>query len=718
MNLSHTLRMLCADGSNGDQMDPKAIMAGDQLMQLTAAIGDLQAADPADPKKLRRFSITAYNGGAMRFAWSSTPVVVDIAGLNGMDRPSPVLLDHSPALRIGHTSGPRAEGGSIRLDGVVSGAGRAAQEVVAEADNGFPWQASIGVRILKIESVDERTSVTVNGQTFTGPLLVVRAGDYKETSFVALGADSSTSIRMVAALHSHLQHTGQKAKGNTMKKEFIAWLLAAGFTQEQVDDLAKKDEKDPLFKTLKASWEASLNASGGAAALDGLPAHAHASAGGSSAEGSLQAMRKQHADEARRIAGITALCAKHPELLAKAIEDGMTLEATELAVLKAERPRSPGINVGAGRPTNTDSRVLEAAASMALGLPDAEKLYKEPELQAAHTAFRGRIGLQELLLNAAWANGYQGMSFRGDHEGVLRAAFSSADIDGILSNVANKFLLRAYMGVESAWREISAIRNARDFKTMTSYRLTDDLEYIKVGPTGEIKHGELGQESYTNKVNTRARMLTLTREDQINDDLGALQSIPTMLGRGGALSLNKVFWTEFLAAVTSFFTTGRGNYIEGGTTVLSIGGLTQAVTAFHAQTDPKGNPLGLTPAKLVVPTSLSVEADELLNSLEVRPAAATRGGTFNPHKGKYKKVESQYLNNANIPNGSATHFFLLADPMDMPLIETAFLDGREVPTIESAAADFNTLGIQMRGFHDFGVAKQEYRAGVRSKGAA
>ncbi len=43
----------------------------------------------------------------------------------------------------------------------------------------------------------------------------------------------------------------------------------------------------------------------------------------------------------------------------------------------------------------------------------------------------------------------------------------------------------------------------------------------------------------------------------------------------------------------------------------------------------------------------------------------------------------------------------------MPVIEVAFLNGQQMPTVESADADFNTLGIQMRGYHDFGVAKQE-----------
>ena len=52
------------------------------------------------------------------------------------------------------------------------------------------------------------------------------------------------------------------------------------------------------------------------------------------------------------------------------------------------------------------------------------------------------------------------------------------------------------------------------------------------------------------------------------------------------------------------------------------------------------------------------------------------------------------------------------------MIEVAFLNGQESPTIETAEADFNVLGIQMRGYHDFGVALQEPKAGVKAKGEA
>lgn len=70
-----------------------------------------------------------------------------------------------------------------------------------------------------------------------------------------------------------------------------------------------------------------------------------------------------------------------------------------------------------------------------------------------------------------------------------------------------------------------------------------------------------------------------------------------------------------------------------------------------------------------------------------------------------------------IGSGSAAPFYLLADPEDLPAIETVFLNGRQVPTVEQTDADFAQLGIQMRGYHDFGVRKQEPRAICKSPNA-
>ena len=79
---------------------------------------------------------------------------------------------------------------------------------------------------------------------------------------------------------------------------------------------------------------------------------------------------------------------------------------------------------------------------------------------------------------------------------------------------------------------------------------------------------------------------------------------------------------------------------------------------------------------------------------------------------------SRYLSNSYYTGASSKAWYLLADPNDLPVIEVAFLNGQESPTIETAEADFSVLGIQARGVHDFGIALQDPRAGIRSKGEA
>ena len=90
----------------------------------------------------------------------------------------------------------------------------------------------------------------------------------------------------------------------------------------------------------------------------------------------------------------------------------------------------------------------------------------------------------------------------------------------------------------------------------------------------------------------------------------------------------------------------------------------------------------------------------------------------NPHQGKFRAEVSRYLANSHYTGYSSKAWYLLADPADLPVIEVAFLNGQESPTIETAEADFIVLGIQMRGYHDFGVALQDPRGGVKMKGEA
>lgn len=370
------------------------------------------------------------------------------------------------------------------------------------------------------------------------------------------------------------------------------------------------------------------------------------------------------------------------------------------------------------------SNVLEAAICQAGRLPGHEKMFNDEVLQAAHDRFRsGGVGLKQLFLLAAKDKGLNVDSFDVSID-VQRAAFglvpiqasgfSTISLPTVFSNVANKFLRQGWNTIDQTPLKIAAIRPVSDFKPVSTVSLVGDVTFEKVGPTGEIPHGTLSEVPYTNQADTYARMLSITRTDIINDDLGALIDAPKKLGRGGALKLNDIFWTEFLNNST-FFTSARQN-VSTDTGTLGLLGLEQADTIFMEQTDPDGNPLGTRPEILLVPAQLKGTALTLMNSENVKGSTDEPDG--NPWRDRFRVESSPYMSNSNYTGYSASAWYLLADPAALPVVEIVALNGNVEPVIETADANFNVLGVEMRGYSDVGVELQEYRGGVRADGSA
>ena len=657
------------------------------LLTAQMEINAAAAGEDGGEKSLPRFSMVAYTGGPMRLGGWRQPVIVDLAGLAIPSQSRPIRFGHDMTSGVGHTDSIRIVEGRLVAAGVVSRDTFAAKEIVASAKNGFPWQASIGATIEQFEFVRANQTVLVNGREHQGPVNVVRKATLGEISFVDLGADGESSASIAASAH----------KENEVMTN-------------------KTDTQDKTNQTNAKETPSKVEAQ----------ARGNIASQGQGAPDVAGEMRANAAAEQERLNAIRKVCGEvHGEIAAKAIFEGWDSTRCELEVLRASRPKAPAAHV----PDNSMSpQVLEAACVLTGGVrgEDVIASFGEQAVDVADKRFRGGIGLQELLLEAAWANGYDGRTFR-DSRRVMRFAFgqnlqaaglSTIDLGGILSNVANKFLLDGFYSVERAWRNICAVRNVSDFKTVTSYRLIGKDQYEQVAPGGELKHGTLGEESYTNKADTYGLLLSIDRRDIINDDLGAITTVPRKLGRGSGLKINDVFWTTFLAN-SGFFKTANKNYLTGVDTALTIDGLTKAEEKFLNQVDSEGKPIGIMPAIILVPTGLSAIGTMLHKSLEIRDTtASTKYPVANPHQGKFRSEVSRYLANSNYTGNSAKAWYLLADPGDLPVIEVCFLNGQESPTIETADADFNVLGVQMRGYHDFGVSLQDPKGGIKSKGEA
>jgi len=683
-------------------------------LNLIAASLELEAAATgAEAPKERRFTMTAYTGGAMQLTGWRFPVVVDLAGLEVGRQQRPILLDHSRDVEfvLGQTDQIHATGGQLMVAGHILGDSGKARQVIGLADKGFQWQASIGAKANDVEFVPEGKTVLANGREFSGPVNVARRATLGEISFVVLGADDNTSAQIAATL-----------KGDEM--EFDQWLAARGFEPAVLTDKQRKSLK-VLFDAdeLEAGRDAGQHAT---AAHEGSTQEGER--GAVDASVAVAQLRAEMGLELARTLQIRKICAgRFPEIEAKAIAEGWDAQRAELEVLRVGRPAGPAIHAAEDPRT---PKALEAALCMSAGLPASRvsTWYDAQTMDAASSRDLQGAGIHSLLYEVIRAGGGYIRPGRVDND-TIRAAFlandrmlqaaggfSTISLSGILSNVANKAMLAAYEAVNVVAQEFCSETDVNDFKQVTRYRMTGSGVFQKVGPDGELKHAELSEESYTNQVETYGRMIALTRQMIINDDLGAFLQIPRAIGRMSALALEEVVFTLLLSNLNSFFSAGNENLLTVLST-LDIDTLTLAEQKFLDRVDQHGKPILVQPAILLVPTALKVVAEQLYKDIWLNqvPANNKAKPASNPHAGKFRPVATPYLSLPSIPGGSPTDWYLFADPGDVSAVEIAYLRGKRAPTIESAETNFNTLGVQYRGFFDFGASLQDPRAAVKAQ---
>jgi len=613
-------------------------------------------AEEGKPEKLPRIEIEAYNGGVMSVGYWG-PVVIDLAGLKAADS-VPILYNHvsySIDNILGQTSAVTNDGKALSATGDMMADGRTAREVKALAGNGFKFQASVGVDPEEWDEVAMGATVDANGQTHQGPFTFIKASKLTEISVVPLGADGTTSARIAA------KQTGAVAPN-------------------------------------KEGVDMKLDANGKPIEGEGQP--------------TAEAIRAAAVAEETRIGKVREIAKDHPEIMATAIEKGHTPDQVERDVLRAqlaaekarnERPKVPGINGTAG--VTVTPQVMAAAVALRAGLRNPEKAFGAETLTRAQEL---RIHSLTDLVRVACAAAGKALDYsRHETREFLQAAFSTRDIANVLSNVANKFINEGYGTVEQTWRTVSAIRPVVDFKANTGVRLTLTNLLKAMGPGGEIEHGSLSDESRTVQADTKALMLGVTRKDIINDDLGVLTDLPRRLGFAAARTFNVDFWAAFEAAVAANFSASapKSNQTTG---VLSLTTLAAAEALYLKMTDPDGNPIGGELTTLLCGTTAYTKAREIYVSQNLI-GGTSKDTQANIYVNRFAPAFSRYL--------SAAPWYLVANPLGMPLMEAAFLNGREEPYVETADADFNTLGVQMRCYYDYGAAFAEWRAAVRSTGA-
>lgn len=159
----------------------------------------VELAKPSVDTEDRKFRIHAYTGAKVETWWGS--LVIDVEGMT-MKEKMPILREHARDRVVGWGEDFKKDDGKLIIEGPFSKATKDADEVLKLADEGFPWQASVGVWPKRVEMI-EKGSFKANGKTYEGPCEVWRESFVGETSFCSIGADSDTAAISMSGSGEH-----------------------------------------------------------------------------------------------------------------------------------------------------------------------------------------------------------------------------------------------------------------------------------------------------------------------------------------------------------------------------------------------------------------------------------------------------------------------------------------------------------------------------------
>lgn len=427
--------------------------------------------------------------------------------------------------------------------------------------------------------------------------------------------------------------------------------------------------------------------------------------------------------EQTRSADITDLCQRHgvTQLAAGMIRAGNTVEQARTAVLDeiARRDAAGGGHRNVVIQTVTDERAVRMAGveeaiahrvMVATTLTDNGRQYRgmtllemgRDYLDACGVSTRGlsRMELAKSMLQHRSA---------GMH--------TTSDFASLFANVANKRLRMAYdenPGTYGVWARRAP--NAPDFKTIQVTNLSGAPELLQTNEHGEFKYGTMSDGKETYGVVTYGRIVALTRQAIVNDDLRGFERLLSAFGSAARRLENRLVYSRLTtnAAMNdgvALFHTTHANLGTGAGSALAFDGLKAGRTAMRLQTGLQSEPLNLAPAYLIVPATLEQTAYQLTSNQYV-PATKAEVNEFRTGGRSALEPVVEPLLDAT----STTAWYLAASSSQIDTVEYCYLDGAEGPVIESENG-FEVDGISYKARLDFAAKDIDHRGLYKANGA-
>lgn len=301
---------------------------------------------------------------------------------------------------------------------------------------------------------------------------------------------------------------------------------------------------------------------------------------------------------------------------------------------------------------------------------------------------------------------------------------STSDFANLLANVANKRLRQANeenRATYALWARRAP--DAPDFREMKVVQLSGAPDLLQTNEHGEFKYGSMTAGAETYNVVTYGRIVSVSRQALVNDDLRGFDRLVGAFGASARRLENRLVYSQLTAngnmadggalfnATAVSTAGGHANLSSGGGSALQASSLASARTAMRVQKGMQSEELNLAPAYLIGPASLEQTMYQL-TSPNYTPATAGAVNEFRAGGRTSLEPVVESLLDAN----SVTAWYLAANQNSIDTVEYCYLAGADGPIIESESG-FELDGISYKCRLDFAAKAIDWRGLHKSVGA-
>lgn len=632
------------------------------------------------------------------------PLVYDIPGIE-IPNKVPILYDHWDV--IGHSTSVRKmdNGGALRGKGVASVPGNNNTKVVEGIKNGFPWEASMGLRIYdqeqNIEFMPKGHSFTVNNRQFVGPMYVARKTTLVEMTVTANGRDSNTSFELL--------------NSETRMKIQDRGILVHN----------SNPPAPPVVPPVVENKEPPVPPAPTPAPVPVPPAPVF--------------NNQQHVLDV--VMELVPQYGQFADYIRNCAQQGF--KATEIkdaieVVLKNQKlPPAPGPDPVRGNEHQVDGNIMMVRMSRAMGAKD-EILVKKFGEQVVELANKqgGSLQPKELLVRIANSRGGDFTGF-SPTENVIKyiertnnvhfvgnaaPTWSTYDLPDWFAGVGTVIKDQIWELNPSFALGLCDSESEAHMKEVTHRRITEGEVMKKVEADGKLQLWSGGnQESYKTNIDTYGNVFTWTRKDAINDDWNALKDLIAQMSMAAVIIPDVLFGQELFGAdAGGFWVSGTNSFLSTAFDTTSFGAKKLLLESY---TENRGKfnwnvmlDQGIT---VVTPRALQPSVWDVIE----QPTIA------NMQKNKYFKAANiavwGNLDNSsvfNVANGLTANGIKFvnaggwvlwpSNPKFAPFV-FRFYNNQRSPISESIRLPGEFLGSGMRIYWDLGINKRQNKTVVR-----